>query len=114
MVNGHKRSSLIISHLITTLMLLLVLQVFSSSFKDPSMKCNGSIAECNEEEEALMDSEISRRFLAEGGKPNFITPGALKPDRPICGQAHQPYTSCLPKPANPYNRGCSKIYKCKS
>ncbi|KAE8650417.1 hypothetical protein Csa_010756 [Cucumis sativus] len=79
--------------------------------------CNGSIAECANEEEMLMESEITRRFLEQQKK--YISIGALKKDHPACDGASggQPYTrsgSCAPPPANPYNRGCSKIYRCRS
>lgn len=78
--------------------------------------CNGSIAECNEENEQLMESEISRRFLAQ---QKSISYGALKPDRPACnsgasGQAYSNSEDCLPPPANPPNRGCPKYYRCRS
>ncbi|XP_054807186.1 uncharacterized protein LOC129309586 [Prosopis cineraria] len=43
--------------------------------------CNGSIAECNEEDELLMESDISRRFLEE---KKYISEGALQRDKPVC------------------------------
>lgn len=55
------------------------------------------------------------RYLAE--KKKFITPGVLKRDQAVCngGSRGQSYsTSCLPAPSNSYNRGCSKIYRCRS
>ncbi|XP_061373046.1 protein RALF-like 32 [Gastrolobium bilobum] len=78
--------------------------------------CNGSIAECNEEDEMLMESEISRRFLEQ---KRYISDGALKRDKPVCnggatGEAYSKTGGCLPPPANPYNRGCSKYYRCRS
>uniref|UniRef100_A0A0A0L624 RALFL33 n=1 Tax=Cucumis sativus TaxID=3659 RepID=A0A0A0L624_CUCSA len=70
--------------------------------------CNGSIAECANEEEMLMESEITRRFLAQQ-KKNYISYPTLKKDRPACdGASGQPYTksgSCVPSQANPYNPG---------
>lgn len=62
-----------------------------------------------------MESEISRRFLAQ---KKYISPGALKPDQPVCngGAAGQPYSrgsGCLPEPSNTYHRGCSRYYKCR-
>ncbi|XP_010326858.1 protein RALF-like 32 [Solanum lycopersicum] len=78
-------------------------------------QCNDTIAKCNDEDmEFLMESEISKRFLAERKK--YISPGALKRDQPVCngGGSGQPYSrSCLPPPSNPYNRGCSKYYRCR-
>ncbi|XP_022138047.1 protein RALF-like 32 [Momordica charantia] len=96
------------------LFLLQALCLLRASFASP---CNGSIAECNTEKEMLMESEISRRFLEQQKK--YISIGALKKDRPACDGSGrgQPYTksgSCVPPPSNPYDRGCSKIYRCRS
>lgn len=79
-------------------------------------KCNGSIAECNEELEILMDSEVSRRFLEQ---KKYISAGALKRDQPVCNggsNGGQPYSrseGCLPPQSNPYQRGCSTYYRCR-
>ncbi|KAG8655010.1 protein RALF-like 32 [Manihot esculenta] len=83
---------------------------FSTS---PSL-CNGSIAECGEDNELLMESEISRRILEQS---KYISPGALKRDQPVCngGASGQSYSSsCLPPSSNPETRGCSKYYRCRS
>uniref|UniRef100_A0A5B7BMV2 Uncharacterized protein n=1 Tax=Davidia involucrata TaxID=16924 RepID=A0A5B7BMV2_DAVIN len=76
---------------------------------------NGSVAECGEngEEMEMESSEISRRFLHAA---KYISPGALKPNLPFCGNAArgEPYSnSCLPPPSNALNRGCSKYYRCR-
>ncbi|KAL0421237.1 UNVERIFIED_CONTAM: protein RALF-like 32 [Sesamum latifolium] len=81
-----------------------------------SSSCVGSIAECNQELEMLMESEISRRILEQ---KKYISPGALKRDQPVCngGEAGEPYSrgsGCLPDPSNTYNRGCSRYYRCRS
>ncbi|XP_057420975.1 protein RALF-like 32 [Lotus japonicus] len=86
------------------------------SWTNHASTCNGSIAECNQEDELLMESEISRRFLEER---RYISPGALKRDKPVCnggasGEAYSKSGGCLPPPSNPYNRGCSKYYRCRS
>lgn len=78
--------------------------------------CNGSIAECNQEDELLMESEISRRFLEQ---KKYISNGALQRDKPVCngggsGEAYSNSGGCLPPPSNPHNRGCSKYYRCRS
>ncbi|XP_041001638.1 protein RALF-like 32 [Juglans microcarpa x Juglans regia] len=79
--------------------------------------CNGSIAECNEEEdEQLMESETSRRFLAEQKRISY---GVLNPNQPVCnggsrGQAYSKNGGCLPLPSNPPSRGCSKYYRCRT
>nr|KYP57005.1 hypothetical protein KK1_003256 [Cajanus cajan] len=81
-----------------------------------SYTCNGSIAECNQEEnELLRGSEISRRFLEE----TYISRGALSRDKAVCnggapGEAYSKSEGCLPPPSNPPNRGCSKYYRCRS
>ncbi|XP_061992200.1 protein RALF-like 32 [Rosa rugosa] len=97
-------------------LLLLCLSYLSATASPPSSStCNGSVAECETESELLMDSEISRRFLAQ----KYISPGALRKDLPVCnggasGEAYSKTGGCLPPPANPYNRGCSKYYRCRS
>ncbi|KAJ6683690.1 hypothetical protein OIU85_007387 [Salix viminalis] len=97
--------------------LLVIFTILQLSDKVSSEKngCNGSIAECNEEYEFLMPSDISKRFLEE--KKRYISPGALKPNKPVCngGASGQSYSSsCLPPPSNPPSRGCSKYYRCRS
>ncbi|XVF28998.1 hypothetical protein REPUB_Repub15cG0081900 [Reevesia pubescens] len=87
-----------------------------SPVNDSFMPCNGSVGECNEANEMLMESDISRRFLEQ---KKYISPGALKRDQPVCnggssGEAYSKTGGCLPQPSNPYNRGCSKYYRCRS
>ncbi|KAG5029435.1 hypothetical protein AAZX31_05G140600 [Glycine max] len=87
------------------------------SLKSHASTCNGSIAECNQEDELLMESEISRRFLEQ--KRSYISNGALQRDKPVCngggsGEAYSKTGGCLPPPSNPQNRGCSKYYRCRS
>ncbi|KAM6544614.1 hypothetical protein CsatB_025350 [Cannabis sativa] len=79
------------------------------------MPCNGSIAECHEEGEMFMESDISRRILEE---KRYISPGALRRDQPVCrgGQGGESYSragNCLPQQSNPPGRGCEKYYKCR-
>ncbi|MED6130794.1 hypothetical protein PIB30_003814 [Stylosanthes scabra] len=86
------------------------------SWTSNSHRCNGSIAECNQDGELLMESEISRRILEQR---RIISNGALTRDKPVCnggasGEAYSKTGGCLPPPSNPYNRGCSKYYRCRS
>jgi hypothetical protein len=93
----------------------LIIAQLSDRVSSKTNECNGSIAECSEEYEFLMPSDISKRFLEE--KRKYISPGALKPNRPVCngGASGQSYSSsCLPPPSNPPSRGCSKYYHCRS
>ncbi|KAI3459698.1 hypothetical protein Pfo_016361 [Paulownia fortunei] len=112
--------------LLHTFFLLLTLTRFinntatATAFNDTaaassSSSCNGSIAECNQDLEMLMESEISRRFLEQ---KKHISIGALKRDQPVCngGAEGEPYSrgsGCLPQPSNTYNRGCSRYYRCR-
>lgn len=82
-----------------------------------SFNCsNGTIEDCHEEEEMMMmESEMSRRIMAEQRK--FISPGALRRDKPVCngGGGGEAYSGgCLPPPSNPQTRGCSRYYRCRS
>ncbi|KAK9266089.1 hypothetical protein L1049_003503 [Liquidambar formosana] len=57
--------------------------------KDAHAKpCNGSMAECNEDSEHLMESEISRRFLEQ---KKYVSPGALKRDQLVCNGGGRAY-----------------------
>ncbi|KAL6194097.1 hypothetical protein ACLB2K_035181 [Fragaria x ananassa] len=98
------------------LLLLGLSYLGATTSSSSSSSCNGSIAECETESELLMESEISRRFLEQ---KKYISPGALKKDQPVCnggarGEAYSKTGGCLPPPANTYNRGCSKYYRCRS
>ncbi|KAE8711525.1 Protein RALF-like 22 [Hibiscus syriacus] len=71
--------------------------------------CNGSIGECSEEFE--LDSEISRRILQT---TRYISYGALRGDTVPCSRRGASYYNCQPgAQANPYNRGCSRITRCR-
>jgi hypothetical protein len=94
---------------------LVILQLGDKLVASKTNGCNGSIAECDEEYEFLMPSHVSKRYLEE--KRKYISPGALKPDQPVCneGASGQSYSSsCLPPPSNSPSRGCSKYYRCRS
>ncbi|KAL8486921.1 hypothetical protein ACS0TY_023104 [Phlomoides rotata] len=91
----------------------------AATFNDttpPQPSCTGSIGECNQDLEILMESEISRRFLQQ---KRYISPGALKRDQPVCnnGAPGEPYSrgggACVPEQSNPYHRGCSRYYQCR-
>ncbi|KAJ1407302.1 Rapid ALkalinization Factor [Sesbania bispinosa] len=97
-------------------LILFCFMQFSSTVFSWTSTCNGSIAECNQDDELLMESEISRRFLEQ---KRYISDGALKRDKPVCnggasGEAYSKSGGCLPPPSNTYNRGCSKYYRCRS
>ncbi|OVA14861.1 Rapid ALkalinization Factor [Macleaya cordata] len=77
-----------------------------------SSTCEGSIAECQSENEFEMDSEISRRILATS---QYISYEALKKNTVPCSRRGASYYNCQPgAQANPYNRGCSAITRCRS
>ncbi|GMI94512.1 ralf-like 33 [Hibiscus trionum] len=74
--------------------------------------CKGSIGECLEgEEEFEVDSEISRRILQT---TRYISYGALQRNTVPCSRRGASYYNCQPgAQANPYNRGCSRITRCR-
>ncbi|PWA59434.1 hypothetical protein CTI12_AA391550 [Artemisia annua] len=74
---------------------------------------NGSLEDLLEE---VLGPEVTRRYLEE---KRYISVGALKRDQPACngggkGEAYTKSGSCTPPASNPYNRGCSKYYQCRS
>ncbi|KAK7258906.1 hypothetical protein RIF29_24495 [Crotalaria pallida] len=74
--------------------------------------CRGSIAECMEEGEFEMDSEINRRILAT---TKYISYGAIQRDTVPCSRRGASYYNCRTgAQANPYSRGCSAITRCRS
>ncbi|KAE8732670.1 Protein RALF-like 22 [Hibiscus syriacus] len=75
--------------------------------------CKGSIGECLEEEEEFeVDSEINRRILQT---TRYISYGALQRNTVPCSRRGASYYNCQPgAQANPYNRGCSRITRCRS
>lgn len=78
-------------------------------------QCQGSIAECmasSADDEFAMDTEINRRILAT---TSYISYGALQRDTVPCSRRGASYYNCQSGgQANPYNRGCSAITRCRS
>ncbi|ESW12554.1 hypothetical protein PHAVU_008G122900 [Phaseolus vulgaris] len=64
-----------------------------------------------EELELEMDSEINRRILASS---NYISYQAIQRGTVPCSLAGASYYNCKPgAEANPYQRGCSAITRCR-
>ncbi|GAA0176119.1 hypothetical protein Leryth_012719 [Lithospermum erythrorhizon] len=63
------------------------------------------------DEEMMMESETSRRLLAQG--QNYISYDALKRNNVPCDKRGNSYYNCQAQAqSNPYKRGCSAITKC--
>ncbi|XP_004229189.1 rapid alkalinization factor [Solanum lycopersicum] len=77
--------------------------------------CDGSIGDClaeEDENEFGMESESSRRMLAY--RRRYISYGALSSNRVPCSRRGASYYNCRPgAQANPYQRGCSAITRCR-
>ncbi|KAE8678185.1 Protein RALF-like 33 [Hibiscus syriacus] len=74
-------------------------------------QCKGSVDECLADEEFDLDSESSRRILAT---TRYISYGALQRNTVPCSRRGASYYNCQPgAQANPYNRGCSRITRCR-
>ncbi|KAK6803527.1 hypothetical protein RDI58_001311 [Solanum bulbocastanum] len=77
--------------------------------------CDGSIGDClaeEDEDEFGMESESSRRMLAY--RRRYISYGALSSNRVPCSRRGASYYNCRPgAQANPYQRGCSAITRCR-
>ncbi|CAI0437672.1 unnamed protein product [Linum tenue] len=63
------------------------------------------------EEEAEMESEISRRVMLMQRK--YISYATLKRDMVPCDNPGASYYDCHPRAANTYNRGCEVITRCR-
>lgn len=77
--------------------------------------CDGPLGECiGEEEEMMMESEISRRGLLAQQRQNFIGYGALKKNKVPCNRRGHSYYNCGRRgKVNPYRRTCTVITQCK-
>lgn len=72
--------------------------------------CRGTGEE--DKEELMLDSESNRRILASS---KHISYGALQRNNVPCSQRGATYYNCKQgAQANPYNRGCSAITRCRS
>uniref|UniRef100_A0A5B7AML5 Putative RALF-LIKE 27 family protein n=1 Tax=Davidia involucrata TaxID=16924 RepID=A0A5B7AML5_DAVIN len=95
----------------TVLVIFLVTDLCTAASIESSMsnnKCNGTVAECiTEEEEFLMESEVSRRLLA--GQPKKLSYKALEKP-PVCNPMI--YGDCI-KSVNGDNRPCTLYNRCK-
>lgn len=115
-----KVSSLLPFFFIAAILMVSSTAVFATSTKTPSWvldaaraHCHGSMAECMMDNiEFEMNSEINRRILAD---LNYISYDALKANTVPCSRKGASYYNCQPgAEANPYNRGCSAISRCRS
>ncbi|XP_049388309.1 rapid alkalinization factor-like [Solanum stenotomum] len=88
---------------------------FPMALSSSSPICDGSIGDClaeEDEDEFGMESESSRRMLAY--RRRYISYGALSSNRVPCSRRGASYYNCRPgAQANPYQRGCSAITRCR-
>ncbi|KAK4737788.1 hypothetical protein R3W88_001485 [Solanum pinnatisectum] len=88
---------------------------FPMTLSSSSPICDGSIGDClaeEDEDEFGMESESSRRMLAY--RRRYISYGALSSNRVPCSRRGASYYNCRPgAQANPYQRGCSAITRCR-
>lgn len=114
----HRRQKLsnMVTRAVFLTTLVFLLQVFHafSSIKLAELHneqpCNGTIADCNKEEEFTMDSEISRRILAQAGHISYDAVG--RNQQPACGTGARGDSygrSCLSHPVNPSGRPCTRF-----
>ena len=73
---------------------------------NPNVSCDATIAECNGDEELLMESEVSRRILA-GRK---ITYNGFNPGKQVCNA--QLYGNCI-QAINMRTRPCAIYNRCQ-
>ncbi|KAF3958181.1 hypothetical protein CMV_016889 [Castanea mollissima] len=73
---------------------------------NPNFSCDATIAECNGDEELLMESEVSRRILADGKS----TYNGLKPEKPFCNA--QLFSNCI-EAINMKTRPCTMYNRCQ-
>ncbi|KAI5662541.1 hypothetical protein M9H77_21864 [Catharanthus roseus] len=73
---------------------------------------NGNVGDCiDEDEEMMMDSEITRRTLA--AQKRYISYDAMKKNSIPCSKRGNSYYHCTGhQKANPYSRSCTQISRC--
>ncbi|XP_038684786.1 protein RALF-like 1 [Tripterygium wilfordii] len=112
-----------LSFLVLTFCFCIIAQIISSPTVDAGghnrlswgplrSGCQGSVADCIGENEFDMDSVINRRRLATN---NYISYGSLQRNTVPCSHRGASYYNCKAgAEANPYNRGCSAITRCRT
>ncbi|XP_022770939.1 rapid alkalinization factor-like [Durio zibethinus] len=104
--------SLVLTTLIITLSTVNASGEHHLSWFPTKAGCQGSMADCIANNEFDMDSEINRRILQT---TQYISYGALQRNTVPCSLRGASYYNCQPgAQANPYNRGCSAITRCRS
>ncbi|CAN4123239.1 unnamed protein product [Withania somnifera] len=88
------------------------LNYFPMTLSSSSPICDGSIGECLAGDGSEDESESTRRMLAY--RRRYISYGALSRNRVPCSRRGASYYNCRPGArANPYQRGCSAITRCR-
>ncbi|KAG4134143.1 hypothetical protein ERO13_D08G138501v2 [Gossypium hirsutum] len=102
-----------VSLVLTTLLIDTSLTVYSSGLVETEGSgFQGWMAECMAMGELEMESEISRRALESNTR--YISYGALQGDTVPCSRRGASYYNCQPgADANPSDRGCSAINRCR-
>ncbi|CAK9160548.1 unnamed protein product [Ilex paraguariensis] len=82
-----------------------------AEMKKRSSRCNGTIADCIEEDdqEFLMESEVSRRILQSNSQ--LSARNSLQRGSPVCDTDQ--YGDCIPRRINDHSRSCSYDNRCK-
>lgn len=117
MKRTNNNNALCFFFLVLATLLCLIKPVSSMNFAANSL-LDESMREFNESFGSLnIAEEMSLRRILETKK--YISPGALKRDEPVCngggrGESYSKSDGCLPPQSHPYDRGCSKYYRCRS
>ncbi|KAK1318858.1 hypothetical protein QJS10_CPB04g01293 [Acorus calamus] len=98
----------------SSLLLALLFLVITTSIAEviqAKRACNGTVAECNGDEEWLMESDTVRRLLQGGNKASYKS----LQKQPACatssGGAYE--NNCFSR-VNGRSRGCDPIYGCRT
>ncbi|MED6176958.1 hypothetical protein PIB30_093250 [Stylosanthes scabra] len=111
---GNKNYSCHLALMVTFIAAMLAVAAGIRMMKASSSSCNGTIEECMEanKEFEMTKSEMKMGILES--KDKFIGHGAMKGNGIPCRKNDGTSKNCSPGPAaNPYNRGCSAINRCR-
>ncbi|KAK1288119.1 hypothetical protein QJS10_CPB19g00628 [Acorus calamus] len=98
----------------STLFLALVLLLVTTSIAEvihAKGVCNGTVAECNGEEEWLMESDTMRQLLQGGNKATYRSLQRQSACATSRGGAYE--NNCFSR-VNGRSRGCDPIYGCRN
>ncbi|KAK1318852.1 hypothetical protein QJS10_CPB04g01302 [Acorus calamus] len=106
-----KTSSLHSSRLSLALLLLLLITTSLVEATNAKRACNGTVADCNGDEEWLMESDTVRQLLQSGNSGSYAS---LQRQSACAGSNGGAYENTCFSRVNTQSRGCDPTYGCRN